>query len=451
MGGWVNADEKRQEASLMSSLKKWWHKDPYGLGKYLETIAERDLGVDSSYCWIPKPSTELRSDWEQLLSIGQERKHKRAHSNRVQRHQTIEEKGEVKSRATGQKVIWEHFHDALLSASGAKYPSFYDMWRSPTHRSRLFRKLVKLDMTSFSFQSLIKTFSLCFYQPANFPPGAAADIIDHLWHNPGDNPQKRLKILDPCSGFGGRLLGFFASNRGGLYVGVDPNQCLFPAYQLMARQIASWDTRGLQKMYKMIRAGAEDVDYVNETGLPEKSFDMLLTSPPYFNTEIYSRDGGQSFAKFPTLAQWMRGFLFVMLVKAVRMIRPGGVILLNIKNAKGWNIDVTGEMTKFLQNYCGCHFQRTLHLNLHKRIGANHDTSTSNNEPIFLLLKSKHQPKLLPHLPPSIPTAPRPSARPSALARVDHPPVPGDRRRPLLVFLLRLSGARSGGSGKRGG
>jgi hypothetical protein len=62
--------------------------------------------------------------------------------------------------------------------------------------------------------------------------------------------------------------------------------------------------------------------------------DVVFTSCPYFAKEIYSNDPEQSAHKFPVFKDWCEGFLKPTIETAAEWLKPGGVLLWNIADAK---------------------------------------------------------------------------------------------------------------------
>src|SRR5262249_4194947 len=60
------------------------------------------------------------------------------------------------------------------------------------------------------------------------------------------------------------------------------------------------------------------------------SFDLIFSSPPYFNREKYGEEPDQSFIRYPTLDRWLNEFLGVVLSESARILRRGGRLVLNI-------------------------------------------------------------------------------------------------------------------------
>ena len=73
----------------------------------------------------------------------------------------------------------------------------------------------------------------------------------------------------------------------------------------------------------------------------EEVFDLVLTSPPFFDLEIYVSNNTvdrQSCTDYPTFVGWLEGFLFPSMAKAWsklvqggHMVRSNGVLVLSLR------------------------------------------------------------------------------------------------------------------------
>jgi len=159
----------------------------------------------------------------------------------------------------------------------------------------------------------------------NFKPAIAKYFYDN--YCPPDG-----KVLDPCAGYGGRLAGCIASNKGISYHGIDPmgetgvgNMRLASFY---SRQ------RGIERnwkfSFKFDLGCAEDV----MPTLLDNNYDLVFSSPPFFDVEKYDTDPSQSYLKFPTYNKWCDGFLRKIAKESYRVVKSGGYVILNMKNYK---------------------------------------------------------------------------------------------------------------------
>lgn len=151
---------------------------------------------------------------------------------------------------------------------------------------------------------------------SNFRPTAAKSIIELLGGR---------RVLDPCMGFGGRLLGAIAA--GVDYVGIDPASKTIEGNRKLVDELRrnGIDTHRAD----IVKACAEDVLGRRRFG----RFDLVLTSPPYFDTEIYDSGPDQSAARYPTFSSWRRLFLHEMIRRSSLDLTDCGLMALNVSPA----------------------------------------------------------------------------------------------------------------------
>ena len=189
----------------------------------------------------------------------------------------------------------------------------------------------------------------------NFPSLVAAKIIwDAYKHSLKANkgiPNDNFVVLDPASGFAGRMLGllsifqklredYFNIYRRELhvtYLTTDPNYFVHERFENIKNDwfqfIEPNDTSSFFNLEKEI-LGCETpyfLKYCKDTlkfyGL--SGVNVALTSPPYFNREKYDGDQ-QSYKVYPTYPEWTTGFLKGMIKNVHELLLPGGRFYLNI-------------------------------------------------------------------------------------------------------------------------
>lgn len=151
------------------------------------------------------------------------------------------------------------------------------------------------------------------FEATEFKPSVLAALIEKF------HPKR---VLDFCAGRGSRLVACIAKEVD--YTGVDPDSALFPIYAKMVKTLAA---PARQAGYQMLNIKAQDLD------LPaDDMYDMVMTSPPYFDLEIYSNDPSQSVEEFPDVAVWLEKFLLTSIRKAAKHLRRGGYMIININD-----------------------------------------------------------------------------------------------------------------------
>ena len=144
------------------------------------------------------------------------------------------------------------------------------------------------------------------------------------------------RILDPTAGWGDRLCAAIA-NDSELYVGIDTNTDLFPCYTKMIKKLCSKEKR---KNYIMINDGIETAK------LPVNDFDLVFTSPPFFDLEEYSKSSKDSMVAHPTADRWYNDFLLVLLKKAYDHLIVGGRLVLYV--AESTDTSYIKRMEKYM-------------------------------------------------------------------------------------------------------
>lgn len=117
-------------------------------------------------------------------------------------------------------------------------------------------------------------------------------------------------VLDPCAGWGGRLLG--AAAIGIPYTGIDTNATLKPSYDAMVAALNIKNTT-------VLWTDALSVDF------SEIDYDCVLTSPPYINLEVYP-----GMPPFSSDDDFYNKFLIPLINKCRAHIRRAGHVCFNI-------------------------------------------------------------------------------------------------------------------------
>lgn len=130
------------------------------------------------------------------------------------------------------------------------------------------------------------------------------------------------KVLDPCAGWGDRLL--TAISLGYEYCGYDPNFNLRAGHDRMIHEL------GNAQRHRVIYMPAEEVTVTDEP----PTVDIVFTSPPFFGLEHYSDDAAQASVRYRTFDEWYTRFLVPMLAAALAQLRPDGLFALHIVDSR---------------------------------------------------------------------------------------------------------------------
>jgi hypothetical protein len=140
------------------------------------------------------------------------------------------------------------------------------------------------------------------------------------------------RILDMSAGWGDRMLSAAACGVE-TYLGVDPNTKLANPYVDMIGALCperSHDFRVITKAFEdMLPSDFED-----------EMFDMMFSSPPYYNAEAYSSDPAQSSARYAPEAgvagidNWLNGFMLPSIEIAWTRLHWGGMFIIVLNDNK---------------------------------------------------------------------------------------------------------------------
>ena len=169
---------------------------------------------------------------------------------------------------------------------------------------------------------------------AAFPPFHAKFLADRFLPKTGD-----CLVVDPCAGWGGRLLGTLCVKRKDkvTYVGIDPETRNQEAYETLQGlynkylKKESKSERSSQIYYEKFEEWIETSEASNLYG----KADLVITSPPYFDAELYnSENENQSANSYPTYEDWREKFYRKLVQGAFNLLKPSGIFVLNIANVR---------------------------------------------------------------------------------------------------------------------
>lgn len=192
--------------------------------------------------------------------------------------------------------------------------SVYDAWYDPSKSLQTEIFIKALNGTTITPQILRDISYNTIAEVRNFLPLWAVALLT-ITFNTDSVALQGKRWLDISAGWGDRLLAACALDM--YYDGFDPNVLLKPAHDQMLKDFGT---------------GKQQVDYrpFEEVVLTE-AYDVILTSPPYFNLEVYVADqAGQSIVNYPDQAAWMVDFLFKSIAKAWRALKDGGYLILHL-------------------------------------------------------------------------------------------------------------------------
>ena len=207
---------------------------------------------------------------------------------------------------TGMQLC-EHFFPNFYDIKNNNGESFKDYW-TPEKLQRILIWNRSSHSTPY-LSELKRGVYFCYGLTKNtmYRPHLAKMINDYY---------KPKVVLDPCCGWGGRLLGTVAA--GHQYIGFEPNT---ETYKNLNKLI---EFLHIEDKVQIYCDGAENIDKYNIKA------DLILTSPPYFNKEIYCDEQTQSITNFKTYEDWRDNWLFLVIKKSINCLSENGISCWNV-------------------------------------------------------------------------------------------------------------------------
>jgi hypothetical protein len=203
-------------------------------------------------------------------------------------------------------------------------PCFWDVWKT----NKRFRNAV-IQSANPNEEKWILSRQYSYKIATTFMPIYAKAVYEYFGNPP--------IVLDPCSGWGDRLLG---AEIGGVqkYIGFDPNCALRLGYSKIM-DLLGHSMTDLSEYHMAFSNSFEIYSKPFEQGalnIPSESVDFIFTSPPFFDYEIYSREN-------PTYSDWMAEFYEPLFIQCARIIKKGGYVCMYIGDTSA------GKIESFLQ------------------------------------------------------------------------------------------------------
>lgn len=237
------------------------------------------------------------------------------------------------------RSIWTvSSEDAMAwKASGLFPPHWFTAVTTTNKKSHYMLRLYETDTRVFPMGFRSFRISICQYA-VNWPALGARALYERY-----TTGVKNPVVWDPSSGWAGRLSGAVTTTTKPLYIGCDPNRdhlwvdengILHSKYTEIAAYHASRNPFDAPPRVMFFPCGSEVMKDQPAFQDYRGQVDVVFTSPPYHQREIYSDDAEQSCHKFSAFDDWCEGFLKPTLETAAEWLKPGGVLLWNIADIK---------------------------------------------------------------------------------------------------------------------
>ena len=208
---------------------------------------------------------------------------------------------ENKRSFAGNNLIYHFFLDKMCETATEKGHTIKMLMTGQDYLPWWLEQTKKMNRTGSEAVRLFECIRVCRVPVAFFKPSISKYIYKSLG---------ATAVLDPCAGWGGRMLG--AISLGIPYTGFDTNTELASGYEKM---LTSYD----KTKYKINFQSSLEADFST------LDYDLVLTSPPYYNLEVY-----QGMPRFASEDAFYKDFLIPLLDKCRKHIKKHGKVLFNI-------------------------------------------------------------------------------------------------------------------------
>lgn len=207
--------------------------------------------------------------------------------------------------------ISQHFCKNFFDIETKNGKSFSKVWRDPVLMDKV--RLWGLEKMSALYMSWIRRavyMASGMHNPSFYRPHLARQIIHSTGIFNG-------RLFDPCAGWGGRMLGTVSA--GWHYIGCEPNTATYGH---------------LMEMVEFLNIGnfvtLHNIPYENLDLSTVGEVDIVLTSPPYFDLEIYSSEPTQSHHNYNTYGSWLQEWYLPMIEKNLSILAEDGLSCYNV-------------------------------------------------------------------------------------------------------------------------
>lgn len=210
---------------------------------------------------------------------------------------------------SGNRACLPFFPNRYRAVSRGKH-SAYDAW----HDDQVLRWAVRFQLQEGDPvlpHRVLRAVTMQYRTPSVFRPTVARWVYETYCPTGG-------VVWDPCSGYGGRLMG--ACVAGVRYIGTDVEPETVEGNCRLAERLG-------YTAYDEILSPAERFD--------PGDVDLVFTSPPYFDREQYSNRGDQSWVSHGSdFEGWLEGFLRPVIATAFRRLASGRWMVLNVADIR---------------------------------------------------------------------------------------------------------------------
>ena len=212
------------------------------------------------------------------------------------------------TEVAGMKVLrkhMRHFH-AVRNYKGHSVES---LWTQPCLEKAL--RFNRAQHSTPYASEIIRSLSFAngLGKVTMYRPLMAKKVVSYLATKDGLTD---VRVLDVCAGWGGRMIGAKSMEGGALkvhYTGIDPCAKTYAALRAIRDEL---ELTNVILINKPAEVALQELE-------PSARYDIALTSPPYYNLEIYSDEPTQSVVVSDGYQAWLNEFLSPVIKGVIRL------------------------------------------------------------------------------------------------------------------------------------
>lgn len=291
--------------------------------EFEEVLPDLAKQLENTSFYFSYSDTEMKKDWENL------------------RAWTTAENSINSTSRLGMKLS-EHFCPNFYDIESASGTSYKSLWTAEN-----LKKILRWNRKSHSTPYLSEIKRGIYF---------CCGLTKNTMYRPQMMKLACIKykpkyVLDPCAGWGGRMLG--TVSYGADYIAFEPNTT---TYNNLMKIV---DFLGINNKVTLI---CDDARNMLKYNLPK--VDMVLTSPPYFDLEVYTHEDTQSITNTTSYQDWADSFLREIIKLSISHLNENGVSCWNVGKVK--NRDMNVDVEKYHKEF-GYDFKDTLTVTSSKR------------------------------------------------------------------------------------
>lgn len=274
-------------------------------------------------------------------------------------------------------VIGDLFtEEARMIANVDRHPSPLKFWQTREVMVRLEAKkkfpdkydTSDISATGKNAYALRETVYSLTKEANQFSPSAASAIYKLVYQRLGH----KIDIFDPFAGWGDRGIAAIAQldHCVNSYTGIDANSNLRAGYERIEKLA--------QLKLKVKFHIADSLTYLRSHQEELKGkFDLVFTSPPYYNYETYSSDNEQSIKGKSSYQDWLATFYEPTLKLLATLVKDDGIFIIHV--GPTYSAPTFDTDTKKILEKTSLKFYNTIYFNGGRSIPAFIYTNTTKN------------------------------------------------------------------------